>query len=320
MTENPTRLSKAAMAALALAFTVVAFLILARDLDFKEVREALTRLRPAPFVLSFGVLSLATLLRAWRFHLLTRQAKAPFLISLETILIGYFFLTTLPFRSGEILRVGYFSRRSGQPFLTTTAAAATERALDLIALAVIAAVFLSNLAGEQLAGAVLPPWLFGTSAVSSIAMALLLGYFLRKRLRRLNVSPKKAAGRLYQLLQGLAPLGSPREFLPSLGISLVLWFAVVLTYRFAFYSTDLNITFADAAVVMLGTSFAIALPSAPGFVGTYHLGFVAGAALVGIAKTDALPVAIILHLVIQAPFLPIGGLVLYFGGKRTLTS
>jgi uncharacterized membrane protein YbhN (UPF0104 family) len=70
----------------------------------------------------------------------------------------------------------------------------------------------------------------------------------------------------------------------------------------------------DAAVVMLGTSFAIALPSTPGFVGTYHLGFVAGAALVGIGKADSLPVAIVLHLVIQHPSVD-RGLVLYFGGN-----
>jgi hypothetical protein len=47
----------------------------------------------------------------------------------------------------EILRIGYFS---GVPttFLTVTAAAATERVLDLIALAVLAAVFLSAWPGN----------------------------------------------------------------------------------------------------------------------------------------------------------------------------
>jgi uncharacterized membrane protein YbhN (UPF0104 family) len=88
--------------------------------------------------------------------------------------------------------------------------------------------------------------------------------------------------------------------------------------KIAFLAVGTKVPLAYAAVIMLGTCFTIALPSTPGFVGTYHLGFVAGAALVGIPKEIALPVGIVFHLVIQIPFLPIGGLILFTGGRKIL--
>jgi hypothetical protein len=78
------------------------------------------------------------------------------------------------------------------------------------------------------------------SAALSFSRHWSAGALLRKRLRRREPSGKMAR-RLHQLLQGLAPLGSPRDFLPSLGISLLLWGTVILTYRFAFYATDLRL-------------------------------------------------------------------------------
>jgi hypothetical protein len=51
------------------------------------------------------------------------------------VVIGYFFFTVLPLRAGELVRIGYFSRRAGVPALTVAAAAVVERAMDLIVLA-----------------------------------------------------------------------------------------------------------------------------------------------------------------------------------------
>ena len=73
-----------------------------------------------------------------------------------------------------------------------------------------------------------------------------------------------------------------------------------------------------AGVVMLGTCFAIALPPTPASIGTYHAGFEYAAYLAGIPRAVSFPLAIVLHLLIQLPWLPVAGAILMTGGRRVL--
>jgi uncharacterized membrane protein YbhN (UPF0104 family) len=233
------------------------------------------------------------------------------------ILIGYVFTTLLPLRAGELVRIGYFSRRANVPVMTTTSAIALERAFDLVALALLGSIFLSALVGRQFTGLPLPPWALGAAAGLSVIGALVVGLVLRRR-----VTVRPPAGRLarlaHEFLAGLSSLGHVGDAAVNLALSVALWLVVSLSIQTAFHAVNVSLPFADAAVIMLGTCFAIALPAAPGFIGTYHLGFVAGALLVGIPREISLPVGIVLHLVIQVPFLPIGGAILFTGGRQAL--
>ena len=313
-------LSRRVLAVLSVVLTILAMAWVARDLNFNDVLSALRQLPAWPFVLSFLCICFVTLLRGARLYALVRHTGAGFRVELETILIGYFFLTTLPLRTGEFIRVIYLSRRGNMPLLTATAGAVAERTLDLIALAFWAAIFLSDFAGQQLADLPFSSRLLGAGAGLGVLVVVLIGYFAQQRLKDQAQAPSGLFGKLiHDTLRGFTSLGTTKDFLLSLSLSLGLWFMVIFTYRFALQAIVPDIEFSAAAVVMISTSFAIALPSTPGFFGTYHAGFVAGAMLIGIPKQVSFPAAIVLHLVLELPFLLIGGLVLYTGGRRALT-
>jgi uncharacterized membrane protein YbhN (UPF0104 family) len=114
----------------------------------------------------------------------------------------------------------------------------------------------------------------------------------------------------------LAALASLRLALGALLTSLALWTAAALSVRCALAAAGLEVSLAEATVVLLGTCFAIALPATPASVGAYHLGFVAGALLIGIPREISLPVATVQHLVVQTPFLPFGALALLAARRR----
>jgi uncharacterized protein (TIRG00374 family) len=270
-------------------------------------------------VFSFFGICIGTVFRALRFHILMKKSGSTFWASLEMILIGYFFTSILPLRTGELMRIGYFTRRTGAPLIATTTGIVVERVMDLIALALVASVVLSGLAGRHFSDLPVPVWTLSAGALFGIFGAIAIGWFFRHRIMdRKILSKGKIGSALGQVAQGLSALGSASQVLFVLSLSVGLWIVVSASMKIAFLAMNLDVPLADATVVMLGTCFMIALPSTPGFVGTYHLGFVAGALLVGIPKEIALPVGIVFHLVIQLPFLPIGGFVLFTGGRKTL--
>ncbi len=312
-----TRRSRLVAFMVATALTIVAVWLTVRGQDLGQVVAAFDQMTAWPYIICLSCLVMGTLARGVRFHMLMRRAGSRLTYALEMILIGYFFITLLPLRTGEFVRIGYFARRSGAPVLTVTSAIVVERGLDLLALAFLGAVFLSGAMGRQFDGLPIPPWLLGSFAGAGVVGAVLLGLVARHR-----VAHRAGAGRLARylndLLEGLRALGSPVDAAVALVMTLGLWLLVALSTKIAFLSLGQSVPYADAMVIMLGTCFTIALPSSPGFIGTYHLGFVAGALLVGIPRELSIPVAVVLHLVIQVPFLPVGGLVLLTGGRRAL--
>lgn len=306
------------MISMVASVTAAAVWITVRGQDLGQLQVALGQMALWPFAFSLGGLCLGTLARAVRFHVLMRRAGSRLTYALEMILIGYLFTTLLPLRTGELVRVGYFTRRSGAPLLTVTSATVAERGMDLLALALLGAVFLSGAVGRQIEGLPFPPWLIGALAGAGVVGAVAVGLVVRRREERRGPGESKLARLFDDLLGGLRALGSLRDMATAMAMSLGLWLMVSLSMKIAFLSVGQSVPLADAVVVMLGTCFAIALPSTPGFVGTYHLGFVAGALLVGIPRELSIPVAVLFHLVIQVPFLPVGGIILFTGGRRAL--
>lgn len=309
--------SKPAMITISFGFTILAIWLVARDSDLHKVQDKLAAMPAWPFVIGFFGLVVGTFVRALRFHILMRATKSNFTASLEMILAGYFFTTVLPFRTGEIGRIGYFAKRANAPAATTTAGIVIERALDMLALALLGAIFFSGLVGEKIEGLAVPPWILGAVAGAGLLGALILGFWVRKRQSAKGNNSRFA--KIYDdFLDGVRALGSVKDVAYAFFLSILLWLIVSFSIKIAYLSVDAVVPFADAVVVMLGTCLGVAIPAAPGFVGTYHYMFVAGAELVGIAKDISLPVAIVFHLVIQVPFLPIGGYLLFTRGRQFL--
>ncbi|NLH48942.1 MAG: flippase-like domain-containing protein [Myxococcales bacterium] len=311
--------NRPAMLSLSLAITALSLWLVFGAVRWSALADALRGLSWWPFAFSLAGLAAGTLLRAGRLRVLLRRRGVTFVMALETVLIGYLFTTLLPLRTGELLRIAYLGQRSGAPNATVLAAVGVERVADLIALALLAAVFLSGWAGRQIAGLPVDPWLLAALAGTGIFAALLAGRLARRRFAG-GLAPAAGRGaRLRQhFFQGIEALGSGREAGLLIGLSLALWLLVSFSMKIAFLAAGQNIPYAAAVVIMLGTCFAIALPSSPGFIGTYHLGFVAGARLAGIPPEVSLPVAIVFHLVIQVPFLPLGGIILFCQRRKLL--
>ena len=77
--------------------------------------------------------------------------------------------------------------------------------------------------------------------------------------------------------------------------SLFLWFTSLCQIQLISYSIGLNLPITAACLILAMASFGVMIPSAPGFIGTFHLAVQYGFIIYGIGKEEALSAAIIWH-------------------------
>ncbi len=303
------------------AVTVVALYFALKDVDFQKALNALLTMRVGPVLIGLLILAVGALIRSLRWHLMMRRAGSTYGASLEAVLVSLFFNGVLPLRGGEAIRVLYFARRAKAPVLATTSALVLERMLDLASLSTMAAIFVTEAVGKEFSGLPLPPKAMGAVAGGVICAMAIFGFWLRYRAMREPAAEGDrgfAAKRLDEALRGLEALGSKRDILLIIALSVGMWMLTAAPFIFFFKAFGMTITYSASVIILLGITFAIALPSSPGFVGTYHVGFVAGAVLAGITKDAAVPPAFVSHLAAQLPFIIAGGIVLATGGRKVL--
>jgi uncharacterized membrane protein YbhN (UPF0104 family) len=74
------------------------------------------------------------------------------------------------------------------------------------------------------------------------------------------------------------------------------WSLTVLAFAAAAQAVGIEPTMGQAALLAAGTNLATAVPSAPGYIGTFELAAITIAGSVGIAAAPALAFAVIAHL------------------------
>ena len=224
------------------------------------------------------------------------------------LLIGYLANAVLPARLGEPVRAYAASSRERLDLSETVGSVVLERMMDTGTVAVIA------FAAALLVGA--PVWvLHGTALVLGAAVvalglvfALALGP-VRRLGRRIGTVfgrgwAEAAVGALRRFARGArgARVGDLRRvFTFAIVMSVFAWALDGSMFWLAGVALDLRIGY-EAALLTAGmTALATALPSAPGYVGTWELAAATTAGFVGVPPAEALAYAVLGHVLVQVP-------------------
>lgn len=239
----------------------------------------------------------------WLFHPAS-PAPGP-LVSATAI--GYLANNLLPLRMGEVVR-GYLAARSGGVSVwTALATLAVERVLDaLTILAILAAVVLV---------VDVPLWL-ETAALTLLALDLLaMGLLIAlarqpgpvgRRLERLPRVGRTLAGGLAVFSTGLASLRAGPHLLPLLGWTVVLWVLNALAVWMALLSASLALPPSAILAVLTFAGIGVALPSAPGYVGTLQFFTVQALAVYAVTGAEALSFSFLYHAASYVPLSLLG--------------
>jgi uncharacterized protein (TIRG00374 family) len=230
----------------------------------------------------------------------------------HAIAMGFAANNTLPFRIGEVLRVGAIARLAPVPFSSGLSSVVVERVLDALTVAALfsAALLLVEVpVGGEVATAVTRIGVLGALA---LVMAMTAALFPTRAER--VVAALTPAGRVREfslrmtrrLLDGVSALRDPRRALPVVLWSLVIWLVNASAFWVGFGAFDIDVPFAAALILQGVLVIGIALPQGPGFVGGFETAIVASLLLFGVEQEVALAFAVTYHVTTFVPITILG--------------
>jgi uncharacterized protein (TIRG00374 family) len=294
-----------------------------RAVPLGQVAEALADASLSWVLIALGFVSLAYLLKIYRWTVMLRSLGAEVRVGEAAVpfLGGVAFNNVLPFRAGDVIRVIAFQRFTGVPASGQIGTLALERLMDLFVLLALLFATVSFwqvrlldaglLAGLQLAAA-------------ALAVAVLL-FIAAPHTLRLVVTwaerrwPKlhRFGGALLRLSDAVATLSQPTFLFRILLLSLAAWLAEGGVYYAVGQALGVAATPHAALLALSIATLATLIPSAPGYVGTFHYFAARVVAATGGSPVGAAAFAILVHGLLWLSTTASGFLALAISGTRT---
>jgi uncharacterized protein (TIRG00374 family) len=273
-----------------------------------------------------GVVSTAGgLIRALRWRLLLEPLGVASSLDARwrSLNIGFMVTNVTWGRLGEIARPYALSRMAPVSASSALGTVVLERVLDAVALLLLLFVTLlspgvpenATVMGRPIGYAVT-----GAAAAAGLALVLVVGLFFlpQAALRLAGVLAALVPGKLgdkllaafESFLAGLALLRQPRRLAVALLWSVALWVWMAGSFWLAFRAFDLTTSVTAALFTQCAVSVFVAIPAAPGFLGTMQAGvLVALSEVFGLPSESVLSLAVGYHL---AGYIPVTLLGLYY--------
>ncbi|MCK4322233.1 flippase-like domain-containing protein [candidate division WOR-3 bacterium] len=290
---------------LSLLFLWLAF----RKVDFREVGFALSNANYLYFVLAFFLSGAGFLLRAYRWKIMLSPIKdIRFGKVFSALTIGFMANGILPMRLGEIVRaiaLGYDEKISRSAALATIV---IERMFDIFVLLFLFAIFLMLIP--------FPPQVKKVSlvvfAIGLLAIIFLLFLISKPELvckffdlLPIRIGQKFQKTFLY-FIEGLKIIKEKKLVVLVTLLSFCLWAYIAMINFTVFQVLKIDLPLYAAFIVMITVCLGISIPSAPGFIGTFHYFAILGLSVFNISKDTALSFAILSHLIGFLPVVLIG--------------
>ena len=290
----------------------IVFLVLAiRGTDLGAVWGTLRGVRPLPLLAAVACMGVVYWLQAarWRRIADTGLGQRRFV---EMVVAGVAVNNVLPGRVGDLLRARWVSRGaySGGRGLATVM---LDRAFDILALVAFLLVSLPLVTDEGWVDRIVVGSLVVLVAVWVLILAARAYTRRRPRSRRAHRGlPRRF---LRDTLEGLSDPLSAERGLVWFGMSVAAWGTWALAAILVGRAVGVELTLVDAIFVTAALNLGVAIPSSPGFVGTYQWLGVSALALFGIGREAGLAFAICMQAVWFVPTTIAGAVILVAHAK-----
>ncbi len=253
-----------------------------RGKDLSQLWDSLTQIHWIWFIILFFGGILSHYLRAWRWKYLLYPIKENIKVrnAFSAVMIGYLVNNVLP-RVGELVRPYAIGKLEHVPKTAVFGTVVLERILDIITfffiLMVVFFFYADSFATLFPTIASLEPLFLIGSIVMLIIFVLMFfkaDRFFSLLKKILSILPKKFHARIDSLLDsfisGFAAAKNPTNFFVIAISSILIWSLYIALIYIPFFAYELtNLNFGAAAILMVASSVAVALPT-PNGLGTYH--------------------------------------------------
>jgi uncharacterized protein (TIRG00374 family) len=293
------------------------FLALAvRNVDLDRVREVLGDARVGLVLAGVGAIALVYALQATRWRIVADVPSVSWARFGAMVVSGVACNNVLPGRLGDFLRARWLSVAAGIPGGRSLATVVLDRIADvatLVLFLVVSLWFVTDAGWLR--------WLVGAGLVLLLATGGLL-LFARTYTARRTRERRERRSLLRRLardtVEGLAaPLGRRRIALVA-ATSIAAWSAWALAAVLVARAVGIDLSATDALFTAAVLNLGVAIPSSPGFIGTYQWLAVSALGLLDVDRERALAFAILVHAAWYVPTTLVGGALLLVGAVRRL--
>ncbi len=284
--------------AIGLAISVVSIWFVLGDVDLGQAWAIIRTASPAWLLFGLICLSADVLIRAVRWQrLILPIQRVRYVPILGYLLVGYLANNVLPARLGELVRSHYLGDRERISRASTLGTVVVERVVDIAVVVAIAAVAILVL---NVRGVVASAILVGLAVTGLLIVGLAIGLAAhrlpgaRSLVELIERWPSVAAA-ARKLRDGLAVAGRPRTLAEALVLSVAAWGATVVAFAAIGQAIGLHLLIGEASLLAAGVALATAIPSGPGYLGTYELAAVKIAEALGRSTEQAFALALLAH-------------------------
>jgi glycosyltransferase 2 family protein len=327
---NP-RVRRSGLAGIGLLISIVSVFLVARSVNLADAARIITSASSGPLILALLTMLVALGLRfVTCFVLLPDLAdgsRVPVTRVVSPVLIGYLGNLVLPARLGEVVRAYLISRREDLALGATLGSVALERIIDTATVAVMAFVAASLVGAAgwivqgmgviALAGVVL------IAALATTGLQPLVGVLARLGSISVVGAPVLVLMRVLEPFAHWSGGAHRRRAIGlALGLSLAAWICSAAMFWLVGQAVGASLSPAAAILVMAITVLATAIPSAPGYVGTFELAAITVLGSLGVPGETAFALAVVAHVVGLLPTAVGGSIALarLGGGLRRLSA
>jgi glycosyltransferase 2 family protein len=298
---------KVLVAVVGLAVSAVFLWLAVRNADLDAVRHALADADFGPVALAVVAIGIGYGFQAARWKRIADTPALP-LRSFYAMLVGALACNNvLPVRIGEFLRAGWLSRDARISGGRAFGSVVLDRICDIVVLALLFAISLQAVASAD--------WLVRLGigallAVLGIAIVLALARLYMRR----RQAERSERGRVMTVLrETVEMLGEPigrHRAATWLGFTACTWILSSVAATLVGRSLGIDLSPLEAVFVTSALALGVAIPSSPGYIGTYQLIGVEALGLLDVPASQALAFSILMQATWYVPTTLVGGAVI----------
>ncbi len=273
-----------------------------RDIQFSNLVAGLRSadLTWLLFTLLLVLIGLAVKLWRWSILLNNYRVHCSFGRLFSAFFVGQATNIILPFRGGELVRLGYFAGE--KPLLPQAASTIVlEKYLDLVALTLSGILVTLKISLDGILD--WRGWLLPLTIVATLLLAatILFGPSLWEKIRDRSLLPQTISAWLDQWVQASHWLRNPWQVVQLVLMTIIIWGTMWLTNLFLFHSLGMHLGATAGGLVLVLVYIGLLPALMPGNIGPFY--FFARLALspFGVIQNQAVVFAVILHALVSLP-------------------
>jgi len=280
------------------------FLCLAfRNIEFDKFFKALKEINYF-YLFPITFFSIFTcVIRAWRWKYFFKHVKQIRFSSLfSTVMIGFMANNILPARIGELVRAYYIGKKENVNKSMAFATIVLERIFDVFSLLFLFLVTLLFCPFPQIVTKIsylvigiylVAVWILISMQIWKQPIIRLVEFLCKKLPNRVG---RRIVEYINSFISGFDVLKNWQEIGIIFFYSLILWLFSAICFYFMFHGCKIgHLPFWAAVFVLIVISMGIAIPSSPGYIGTFQYFAILGLGVFGIDKNTALTYSLVLH-------------------------